>query len=431
MDKKKLFKVSALGVAALGISVIGAVAGQFSSPQLKVSLETINATSGKNVNSAAASFFLNTGFPNGSVVTIDLSSNAKFDTSTGLAICYSGSPVTNASNLSRNNSTVTFTTNAYVPGSQWLVLGNGSCANLPIIISGNVNDGDSVTISGFVNGTGEPITPGTLYVIKQQTTANYTKGTSYISYSDNLQKFTNGVTQSNAILYISNASLDVSASNGNFTITVTGDSFAGVSNGIWGNSTHNCTLSLSSDKTNLTGTCPMSNVTDSNAKLTINVYGNETLSARKFYTTIKTKADNSDFAREITLLNQALTHEWLLQGTTFYIPFVRHNPTQNIYTTIKLQAASSHGITSYPISVQVLKSDGTLSSVNVCGGQLNAGQTCQINGNDLISAAGKEETFAIINVSAPEDKVSCYAVYSYSNQYRRVPCKVKGGTIVE
>ncbi len=295
-----------------------------------------------------------------------------------------------------------------------------------------MSDGSTITISGSVS-TGEPITAGTLYTIKQQTSAKYEKGTSYIAYDHGLKKFTGGVTQSNATLYIVNGTdLDIYAANGNFTIEVAGD-MTGVANGIWGNSTHNCTLALNSERTKLTNSaCPMSNVTNSkNTKLTINIYGNETLTARKFYTTVKTKADNNQFAREITLLNNVLTHEWILAGTTFYIPFVRHNAAQNIFTTIKLQARSTAGITSYPISVQVLKGDGTMQDVAVCGGTLTAGQTCTITGDVLTTAAGKEETFAIINVNGPEDSITCFAVYNYQGQSRRIPCKVQGGKIVE
>ncbi len=434
MSKKKYLKVGVLGLAALGVCVAGAMAGQFASPNQKLALELVNATSGKVQEVSHLSFQLSNGFPKDAKVTLTLS-GAKFTNAPAdnLAICYNGNAVTNITDGGVDNATVVLTTTSSVPAGQWLVLSNNCTTDgFQITIPGSVSDGDTITISGSVDQTGEQISAGTIFTIKQQTSAVYEKGTSKISYADDLKAFEGGATSSNATLYVKNATLDVNANNGNFTIKITGDSFAGVDDGIWGNSTHNCTLSLNNDKTMLSNdACPMSNVTDTNAKLTINVYGNETLSARKFYTTLKTKADNQAFAREITLLDNALTHEWVLAGTTFYIPFVRHNADQGIYTTIKIQAKKTAGISSYPVYAEVVKSDGTTQQVTVCGGTLNAGDVCTITGDTLTTGAGKEETMATISVNAPEEALGCFVVYNYQGQSRRVPCKVKDGKIVE
>lgn len=154
MSKKRYLKAGVLGLAALGICVAGAMAGQFASPNQKLALELVNATSGEDQSVSPLSFQLSNGFPVGAKVTLTLS-GAKFTNAAAdnLTICYNNDPVTDSIDGGVDNAKVVLTTNSSVPAGQWLVLSNSTCnaTGFQITIPGSVSDGDTITISGSVD----------------------------------------------------------------------------------------------------------------------------------------------------------------------------------------------------------------------------------------------------------------------------------------
>ena len=452
MDRRKLKKVLA-GLGITGLIASTALAGTITVRKKTIPIERIpvqgysDQVGGNALSNATIK--LDGGITAGSKIKFTLE-NGNFTGGSQVQICAAdGSVLGNGQVTAGGNNTVEVTLLGNLTTQTYYILSgnadnNNNCTGLPIRVQGGLNVGDKVSISGEVPGIGDIISSADLYEIGQQFNAIAETQISYIDLED-LKRFTNAPFGrfSDAKLYLQNSTVSWPLrTNGTNTITVSvsGDDWTGVkSDGVTycGNRLSNSTKEpkvFSNSNIPVDG----NNALSSFCTLSIEVTGDTVLTPREFKTTVKGNNGN-DFRRDMVYLKDFVTHRWEYGGTAFYIPFVRHNVAQNAFTTIKIQAATSTLGSTYTVSAQVLKSDGSWAAVSMpCQvdgtptSTLTAGKTCVITGDVLTAAAGKEETMAKILITAPEDNVSCYAVYDIQGKSRRVPCKVnRGGFIIE
>lgn len=137
--------------------------------------------------------------------------------------------------------------------------------------------------------------------------------------------------------------------------------------------------------------------------------------------------------RTFDLLTDEVSHRFRLDATRAYIPLVGRGTGRETY--IKIQS-DFQNISQAPIVATVVLSNGTTFNVNL--GTMTAGQVRTITATEIVNAvtsAGRQidpYNFAIIlNVPAPEERVYIYANIIDPNGAKRVPVKIRNGTIVE
>jgi hypothetical protein len=295
---------------------------------------------------------------------------------------------------------------------------------VPVYIKGGLNAGDTVdlTIGTF---------KGTLFQVKQQYTATLTKATDYID-PDNGYKQLIGVgnNTSNATYYINNSNPDVPVnSNGNFTISLSGD-FSGVKSAtVAVNGTNNPPKFTLNATNNWTYMDNISNF-GSNGTIYITVTGNDTLTPRTFTVSLKTVPSSGNIAREIFLLQNVVSHEWLLPGVTYYIPFVVSRPGDETYIVLQAKKGVK---SSYTVTISALDDNGDLKSINAM--PMNAGDRLVIKASDIkaqIPSLTKDKFAVMINVDGDDSQVFAYAqVCSVGAGCKRVPVKTHNGVLTE
>ncbi len=445
MDTRKLRKVLA-GLGITGLIASTALAGTITADKKTIPIERIpvqdysELVSGTGLTNAKIK--LDNGLTPGAKISFTLTNGIFAENSTVQICSEDGQIVYGEVTLSADKDTVEVVVknDGLNPNTYYILSGTTNdtkCVGLPIKVKGGLNVGDKVSISGEVVGIGEVLSSADLYEIGKQFSANATTTISKIDLSD-FKKFTDG-TFSNATLYLVNATvswpLDTTGSN-KIKVSVYSDDWTGVKNVTYCDQELN--NSIAAPKVFSNSDIPINNscALNSTSILSIEVDGSTVLVPREFKTTVTN--GTGDFARTMVYLKDFVTHKWEYGVTAFYIPFVRHNVALNAFTTIKIQAATSAQGSTYTVKAQVLKSDGSWEEVKMpckvdgtLTSTLTAGNTCMITGDVLTAAAGKDETMAKIFINAPEEYVSCYAIYEFKGQSRRVPCKFKGGQFVE
>jgi hypothetical protein len=439
MNKKELLSLALAGAGILGLAAGNVIAGMAVIPK-NVALEIIPTSSSNTTGTVQSNQIAVDGIlaANGTTITLQLN-NGYFPGNAAIGLCSDDNTlVANGTVSSADNSTVVLRANQTIGSAYVLrVVSNGtgstlSCTShptdgVPVKIKGGLNAGDTVdlTVGTFT---------GTLFKVKQQYTATLTKATDYIDPDKGYKELKVGTTTSNATYYINDSNPDygVNTTTDNFTVSLSSSdpTFSGVKEAkVYapiGNTTSLLTLNATS---NWTGSNSIGNFIY-NGTINITVTGNDTLTTRTFTVSLKTVPGTGNIAREIFLLQNVVSHEWLLPGVTYYIPFVVARPGDETY--IVLQAKK--GVTSsYTVTISALDDNGDLKSINAI--PMNAGDRLVIKASDIktqIPSLTKDKFAVMINVDGDESQIFAYAhVCSVGAGCKRVPVKTSNGKIVE
>jgi hypothetical protein len=438
MNKKELLSLALAGAGILGLAAGNVIAGIGVVPK-NVALEIIPASSSNKTsqsyqsNQIAVDGILAT---NGTKITLQLT-NGFFPENSTIGLCFDNALVANGTVSSADNSTVVLTANQTIGSAQVLrVVSNAtgtelnctsSTGGVPVKIKGGLNAGDTVdlTISTFT---------GTLFKVKQQYTATLTKATDYIDPDKGYKELKGGRTSSNATYYITNSTpeIRVNATEGKFAISLSGE-FTGVKEANVYVPIGNSTSFLTLDGTNnWTGSKSISSFGD-NGTIEITVTGTDTLTPRTFKVSLRTVSNTGGMEREIYLLKDAVSHEWLMPGLTYYIPFVVVRPNEE--TWIVLQAKKGSTQSSYKVNISALDDNGEFKSIDSI--TMNAGDRLVLKASSDIKAKiptlTKDRFVVMINVDNADDtQIFAYANICRSDGFcRRVPVKAKNGMTSE
>jgi hypothetical protein len=306
-----------------------------------------------------------------------------------------------------------------------------NCTNanetIPIYIRGGLNDGDTVDLTIQSQ-------KATLFKVKQQFTATLnTKATNNLDGFNDYKQFVkpqNPTISDRAEYVISNSTTNINEPvderNGNFAFSLSGD-FSGVKEARVRdlNRTLLATLNAANNWSNQTTISSSLNGT-----IEIEVTGKDMLTPRTFKVSIKTVPNTGNIAREIFLLKDVVSHEWLLPGVTYYLPFVVARPGDETY--IVLQAKKGYK-SSYTVTISALDDNGDFKSINAI--TMNAGDRLVIKASDIkaqVPSLTKDRFAVMINVDGDESQIFAYANICNANGIcRRVPVKTQGGKIVE
>jgi hypothetical protein len=435
MNKKELLSLALAGAGILGLAAGNVIAGIGVAPR-NVALEIIPASSGDKTavhhqsNPIAVDGITAV---NGTKITLQLT-NGLFPANFKIGLCTGDNQLAaNGTVSSSDNSTVVLTANQLIASASVLrVVSNAtggtfnctenSTEGVPVYIKGGLNDGDTVDLT--IDTYTKP-----LFKVKQQYTARLTKATDYIDPDKEYKQLKVGKTSSNATYYISdsNPDINVNATSGKFTISLVGD-FTGVKGAkVYNGTTSILILNATNNWTNSTAISDFG----TNGTIEITVTGNDTLTQRTFTVSLKTVPGSGNIAREIFLLQNVVSHEWLLPGVTYYIPFVVARPTEETY--IVLQAKK--GMKSfYKVTISALDDNGEFKSIDPI--LMDAGDRLVLKASSdikaKISTLTKDRFVVMINVDGDESHIFAYANICRSDGIcRRVPVKAKSGTIVE
>jgi len=434
MNKKELLSLALAGAGILGLAAGNVIAGMAVTPK-NVALEIIPASSSNTTSSYQSNLIAVDGIlaVNGTKITLQLK-NGLFPGNAVIGLCSEDNTlVANGTVSNADNSTVVLTVNQTIGSAYVLrVVSNATgwtfnCTEnftegVPVKIKGGLNAGDTVdlTIGTFT---------GTLFKVKQQYTATLTKATDYIDPDKGYKELKVGTTSSNATYYINNSTPDIGVdATANFTISLSGD-FSGVKEAKVNNSTSGLVATLNATN-NWTGSNSIGNFS-SNGTINITVTGNDILTPRTFTVSLKTVPGTGNIAREIFLLQNVVSHEWLLPGVTYYIPFVVSRPGDETYIVLQAKKGVK---SSYTVTISALDDSGDLKSINAM--PMNAGDRLVITASDIkkqIPSLTKDKFAVIINVDGDESQIFAYAnICSVANGVcKRVPVKTPKGSIVE
>jgi hypothetical protein len=259
-----------------------------------------------------------------------------------------------------------------------------------------------------------------------------------IDSAHDFKKFEGGSTSDNGTIKLNSESLYIrvqqrATSNAtNFIVTLKPTDMAGIANATINNGTNNFDCNKTTDRFICNAT---HNATAGNTTFTIyvNVNGTDVISEKSFKVDALLDFSAGNVADQ-TFFTNVDFGAWTYKGTTIYVPIIGHDPEKGRFTTIRLQSRDTSP-NANKVTALILASDGSVVTADL--GQITAGQPFTITGGDLkakVEAAGKTvgDTFAaILVVMTVEDNLFAYAVFDHQGVSRRVPLKVKGGTIVE
>ena len=440
MNKKEFLSLALAGAGILGLAAGNVIAGIGVVPK-NVALEIIPASSSNKTskkyqsNQIAVDGIL---AANGTKITLQLN-NGFFPANTQIALCGEDDIPSANGTVTRDsdNSTVELTVNKPIGSAYVLTLvSNASstfnCTNsstytngVPVKIKGGLNDGDTVdlTIGTFKD---------TLFKVKQQYTATLTKATDELDPDKEYKQLKVAKTSSDATYYITNSTpeIGVNATDGKFTISLSGDSFAGVAKAeVYAPIDTTTVVATLNATNNWTGSNTITSF-NANGIIRITVTGNDTLTPRTFTVTLKTVPASGNIAREIFLLQNEVSHEWLLPGVTYYIPFVVARPGDETYIVLQAKKGVK---SSYTVTISALDDNGDFKSINAI--PMNAGDRKVITASEIkaqISSLTKDRFAVTINVDGDESQIFAYAnICSANGICRRVPVKAQNGSIVE
>jgi hypothetical protein len=432
MNKKEFLSLALAGAGILGLAAGNVIAEMGVVPK-NVALEIIPASSSNKTsqwyqsNQIAVDGIIAT---NGTKITLQLT-NGFFPGNSTIGLCLGSDLVANGTVSSADNSTVDLNVNQTIGSANVLrVVSNAtgdtfnctenSTDGVPVKIKGGLNAGDTVdlTIGTFTR---------TLFKVKQQYTARLTKAKDYIDPDKEYKELKVGKTSSNATYYISNSNPDISVNSGSFTISLSGD-FTGVDKAEVKNGTGGTVATLNATN-NWTDSSDISTF-GANGTINITVTGNHTLTPRTFTVSLKTVPGSGNIAREIFLLQNEVSHEWLLPGVTYYIPFVVARPGDETYIVLQAKKGVK---SSYTVTISALDDNGDFKSINAM--PMNAGDRLVIKASDIkaqISSLTKDRFVVMINVDGDESHIFAYAnICSANGICKRVPVKAQNGKIVE
>ena len=442
MNKKELLSLALAGAGILGLAAGNVIAGMSVVPK-NVALEIIPASPSNKTSTQQTNEIFVDGILAGNNTRITLQlQNGFFPNNAQIGLCLTTNNVRVANGtVSSDNSTVELIFNETVgSGSVLKFVYNDTSSStfnctdnktdgLPVRIQGGLNDGDTVNLSVLTN-------TGTLFRVKQQYTATLTKATDELDPGSGYKKFKSGSTiSSNATYYITDSlasdsyAVKVTSSSSNFTISLSGD-FTGVKEAkVYAPANSNTEIAT----LNATNSWRRSNsITNFNVNGTINitVNGTDVLTPRTFKVSLKTVPGTGNIAREIYLLQDAVSHEWLLPGVTYYIPFVVARPGDETYIVLQAKKGPK---SSYTVTISALDDNGDFKSINAI--PMNAGDRLVIKASDIkaqIPSLTKERFAVMINVDGDESHIFAYAnICSANGICRRVPVKAQDGKIVE
>ncbi|MCC6026467.1 MAG: hypothetical protein LM575_05815 [Caldimicrobium sp.] len=438
MNKKELLSLALAGAGILGLAAGNVIAGMSVITQT-VALERIPASSDAKTDKYDSRDIIVDGIlaANGTKITLKLD-NGFFKNGTHIALCESGKEPPAANGTVRgDNATVELTAQTDIGSNMLLRLVSNETAAIdnctrtnnwvPVLIKGGLNDGDEVklTIGTYT---------GTLFKVKQQYTARLTKATDYIDPDKEYKQLKEGKTSSRATYYISNSTPDiyVNATNGKFAISLSGE-FTGVKEAKVSSPIDSGSSFLTLNATNnWTGSNSISTF-GANGTIEITVTGTDTLTPRTFKVSLRTVPNTGGVEREIYLLKDVVSHEWLMPGVTYYIPFVVVRPNEE--TWIVLQAKKGATQSSYKVNISALDDNGEFKSIDSI--TMNAGDRLVLKASSDIKAKiptlTKDRFVVMINVENADDtQIFAYANICRSDGFcRRVPVKAKNGRTSE
>ena len=441
MDKKKLFKVSGLALAALGVSALGALTamgGTLSLKSKKYSEELVRAGRFNSTSYTANVTF--TG-PNDGNYTLDgpisgnvqlrlLITNGKF-----------GDINSNSFNATNGTANCTFQkfsdTLLYAPSTSCTMFsGNNFYFNgtLPIIISNNAPDSGPVKLkleirssdgSNVLESSGQSdlITFSPQFkeakVIQQL-------NPSEVSYEYDFAKFSNGNTQANATVRIDvdTDNFDSLADNATIEISL-GSSLPSWASNMTVSGAINTSPTTGFNNSTNSVNATINGTSDTDLTFTLNLKGNETVPAGSEIkiASIKTlyfNNDNTNLKYQRTLGSNLSLGTITYKGTTIYIPNVYLPPSDNSTNTIiKLQTAKS-GVKA---KIFVLKPNTGWVQV---GDEitLNQGLTMLDMRQLLTDTSYLTNGTTAVKIFTPVSNtdITCYAATVGTNGVRRVPC---------
>jgi hypothetical protein len=268
-----------------------------------------------------------------------------------------------------------------------------------------------------------------LFRVKQQYTATLTKATDSLDPNKEYKELKVGQTSSNATYYINSSNPNIPVSSGNFTISLSGD-FTGVKEAkVYAPANSDTVIATLNATNSWKGSNSIANF-NVNGTINITVTGDDALTPRTFKVSLKTVPGTGNIAREIYLLQDAVSHEWLLPGVTYYIPFVVARPGDETYIVLQAKKGPK---SSYTVTINALDDNGDFKSINAI--PMNAGDRLVITASQIkaqIPSLTKERFAVMINVDGDESHIFAYAnICSANGICRRVPVKAQDGKIVE
>jgi hypothetical protein len=168
-----------------------------------------------------------------------------------------------------------------------------------------------------------------------------------------------------------------------------------------------------------------------NGTINITVTGNDALTPRTFKVSLRTVPNTGNIAREIYLLKDEVSHEWLMPGVTYYIPFVVARPSDETYIVLQARKGTK---SSYTVTISALDDNGEFKSIPAK--TMYPGDRLLITASEIkaqVSSLTKERFAVMINVDGDESQIFAYAnICNKANGIcKRVPVKAKDGKIVE
>jgi len=150
------------------------------------------------------------------------------------------------------------------------------------------------------------------------------------------------------------------------------------------------------------------------------------LTARSYKLAVATKSATGAIVTGRTLIAATTAWTWGLDATQFYVPLIKSSTGTETY--IKIQSKSSLA-GSNGLAVQVLCSDGSMTTVTPSPASVTSGVPTTISGADIITlltAAGKSVDgvkgfAAIVTVNTPNQDVFGYANIANAAGEKRIP----------
>jgi hypothetical protein len=438
MNKKKLLSLALVGTGLLGLTAGNSIAG-VSVPPKTVALEIIPVSSDNTTGPVQSNQIIVDGIlaVSGMPILLQLN-NGYFPKNATIGLCLGDNTLVAKGTVSAtDNNTVTLNAIQTISSTSILrVVSNetnpttfnctyNSADGVPVKIKGGLNVGDTVELT---IGTSK----GILFQFKQQYTATLQKAsTDYIDPEQDYKALKVGKTSSSATYYINESQVDVPVdkTNGNFAISLNGN-FNGVQYAKVSNS-QNPEVVILNDTNNWTNATKISSFlgSDNNGTIAITVTGNDTLTPRTFTVSLKTVLGSGNIAREIPLLQNVVSHEWLLPGATYYLPFVVSRQSDETYIVLQARKGVKP---SYNVTISALDDNGDFKSIDTIS--MNAGDRLVIKASDIkakIPSLTKDKFAVIINVDGDESQIFAYAHVCNANGCRRVPVKTQNGKLIE
>jgi hypothetical protein len=459
MSKKSLVGLALGTVGLMGLVYSYVQAGSFnvSSPK-KVAKELVEAAAvnATNVISNTNTYKpsdIQLGILDNPNILVSVDNGKIYSSNSSLAICNATDNATIAKYLSGNGTSQLVFSGSSISGSKiingneyWIGFYNSSdVCNQTASLTFEIPKGaSSVTLTikaGASNQVYDTASAQIIRVEPQFSASVKEKLSKQIGSAQDFKKFAdNTTTDSGKIKLESDTSLNLkvheitSHDNATFKVTLKPTDMAGIANATIDNSTENATCAKETDKFTCNAVISDTNITGSrDFTIYVNVNGTEVISEKSFK--VDALLDFYDTnAADKTFFTNADFGAWTYKGTTIYVPIIGHDPEKGRFTTIRLQSKDTSP-NANKVTAIILASDG--STVTADLGKITPGQPFTITGGDLkakVEAAGKTvgDTFAaILVVMTVEDNLFAYAVFDHQGVSRRVPLKVKGGTIVE